>query len=220
MLLEIACFEIHSAEIALRSVADRIEFCAEQQLGGITPNIDEFRYLKSVYQKPIYVMIRPKGGDFYYSDLEFEVMKRDILAFKKSGADGFVFGILNSGNTIDIERNRILIELAGEIPCTFHRAFDRTPDLDVAIQKLIGLGFKTILTSGGKPSAMEGKENLKKLIENYADQIDILIGGSVRSGNIFELKNFTNGTHFHSSAIPSYEVFASDEEIKKLKKSI
>lgn len=219
-MLEIACFEITSAETALRSVADRIEFCAEQQLGGITPNIDEFRYLKSVYRKPIFVMIRPKGGDFYYSDLEFEVMKRDIIEFKKAGSDGFVFGILNSGNTIDVERNRILSELAGDTPCTFHRAFDRTPDLDMAIKKLIGIGFKTVLTSGGKPTAMEGKEALKHLVENYSAEIDILIGGGVRSGNISELKNFTSGTQFHSSAIPSYEVFASDEEIKRLKKSI
>lgn len=219
-MLEIACFEITSAETALRSVADRIEFCAEQQLGGITPNIDEFRYLKSVYRKPIYVMIRPKGGDFYYSDLEFEVMKKDLLQFKKSGADGFVFGILNSGNTIDIHRNKVLVDLAGDIPCTFHRAFDRTSDLDAAIKHLIDIGFKTVLTSGGKSSAMEGKENLKNLIEKYGSQIEILVGGGVHSGNISELKNFTKGTHFHSSAIPSYEVFASDEEIKKLKKSI
>lgn len=219
-MLEIACFEITSAEAELRSVADRIEFCAEQQLGGITPNIDEFRYLKSVYRKPIYVMIRPKGGDFYYSDLEFEVMKEDLLQFKKSGADGFVFGILNSGNTIDIHRNKVLVDLAGDIPCTFHRAFDRTPDLDAAIKHLIDIGFKAVLTSGGKSSAMEGKENLRNLIEKYGSQIEILIGGGVRSGNITELKNFTKGTHFHSSAIPSYEVFASDEEIKKLKKSI
>ncbi|AZI22018.1 copper homeostasis protein CutC [Chryseobacterium taklimakanense] len=219
-MLEIACFEITSAETALRSVADRIEFCAEQQLGGITPNIDEFRYLKSVYRKPIYVMIRPKGGDFYYSDLEFEVMKKDLLQFKKSGADGFVFGILNSGNTIDIHRIKVLVDLAGDIPCTFHRAFDRTPDLDAAIKQLIAIGFKAVLTSGGKSSAMEGKENLRNLIEKYGSQIEILVGGGVRSGNISELKNFTKGTHFHSSAIPSYEVFASDEEIKKLKKSI
>ena len=205
-MLEIACFEITSAETALRSVADRIEFCAEQQLGGITPNIDEFRYLKSVYRKPIYVMIRPKGGDFYYSDLEFEVMKKDLLQFKKSGADGFVFGILNSGNTIDIHRNKVLVDLAGDIPCTFHRAFDRTPDLDAAIKHLIDIGFKAVLTSGGKSSAMEGKENLRNLIEKYGNQIEILIGGGVRSGNISELKNFTKGTHFHSSAIPSYAV--------------
>ena len=219
-MLEIACFEITSAETALRSVADRIEFCAEQQLGGITPNIEEFRYLKSVYRKPIYVMIRPKGGSFMYSDYEFEVMKRDILDFKKSGADGFVFGILTSGNTIDIEKNKILLEFAGEIPCTFHRAFDRTPDLENSVKTLIDLGFTTVLTSGGKNSAMEGKENLKNLIEKYSDQINILIGGGVRSGNISELKNYTLGKQFHSSAIPDYEIFANDDEIKKIKKNL
>ncbi len=219
-MLEIACFEITSAETALRSVADRIEFCAEQQLGGITPNIEEFRYLKSVYRKPIYVMIRPKGGSFLYSDYEFEVMKRDILDFKNSGADGFVFGILTSGNTIDIEKNKILLEFAGEIPCTFHRAFDRTPDLENSVKTLIDLGFTTVLTSGGKNSAMEGKENLKNLIEKYSDQINILIGGGVRSGNISELKNYTLGTQFHSSAIPDYEIFANDDEIKKIKKNL
>lgn len=219
-MLEIACFEITSAETALRSVADRIEFCAEQQLGGITPNIEEFRYLKSVYRKPIYVMIRPKGGSFLYSDYEFEVMKRDILDFKNSGADGFVFGILTSGNTIDIEKNKILLELAGEIPCTFHRAFDRTPDLENSVKTLIDLGFTTVLTSGGKNSAMEGKENLKNLIEKYSDQINILIGGGVRSGNISELKNYTLGKQFHSSAIPDYEIFANDDEIKKIKKNL
>ncbi len=219
-MLEIACFEITSAETALRSVADRIEFCAEQQLGGITPNIEEFRYLKSVYRKPIYVMIRPKGGSFLYSDYEFEVMKRDILDFKNSGADGFVFGILTSGNTIDIEKNKILLEFAGEIPCTFHRAFDRTPDLENSVKTLIDLGFTTVLTSGGKNSAMEGKENLKNLIEKYSDQINILIGGGVRSGNISELKNYTLGKQFHSSAIPDYEIFANDDEIKKIKKNL
>ena len=219
-MLEIACFEITSAETALRSVADRIEFCAEQQLGGITPNIEEFRYLKSVYRKPIYVMIRPKGGSFLYSDYEFEVMKRDILDFKNSGADGFVFGILTSGNTIDIEKNKILLEFAGEIPCTFHRAFDRTPDLENSVKTLIDLGFTTVLTSGGKNSAMEGKENLKNLIEKYSDQINILIGGGVRSGNISELKNYTLGKQFHSSAIPDYEIFANDDEIKRIKKNL
>lgn len=219
-MLEIACFEITSAETALRSVADRIEFCAEQQLGGITPNIEEFRYLKSVYRKPIYVMIRPKGGSFIYSDFEFEVMKNDLQNFKNSGADGFVFGILTSGNTIDIEKNKILLEFAGEIPCTFHRAFDRTPDLENSVKTLIDLGFTTVLTSGGKNSAMEGKENLKNLIEKYSDQINILIGGGVRSGNISELKNYTLGKQFHSSAIPDYEIFANDDEIKKIKKNL
>ncbi|KMQ70798.1 copper homeostasis protein CutC [Chryseobacterium koreense] len=219
-MLEIACFEMTSAETALKSVADRIEFCADQQLGGTTPYIEEFRYLKSVYRKPIFVMIRPKGGEFLYSDMEFEQMKKDIVEFKKAGADGFVFGILTAGNNIDTERNRQLVELAGEIPCTFHRAFDRTPDLDVAIKKLIRIGFRTVLTSGGAENAMKGKEKLRALIEQYSHQINILIGGGVRSGNIHELKSFTGGSYFHSSAIPSYETFADDDEIKKLKNAL
>src|SRR5699024_3646152 len=102
-------------------------------------------------------------------------------------------------------------------PCTFHRAFDRTPDLEKSIKTLIRLGFKIVLTSGGKPTAIEGKENLKKLIKKYGDQIEILIGGGVRSENISELKEFTGGTSFHSSAILKYDSFASDDEIKKLK---
>lgn len=219
-LLEIACFEITSAETALRSVADRIEFCAEQQLGGLTPNIDEFRYLNNIYRKPIYVMIRPKGGDFFYSDLDFLQMKKSIIDFKNAGADGFVFGILNHGNTVDVERNRELVELAGDIPCTFHRAFDRTPDLDEAINKLIEIGFESVLTSGGAEKATKGKEKLKELVEKYSDKINILIGGGVRADNISELKEFTGGMHFHSSAIPSYESFANEDEIKRMKKRL
>ena len=219
-LLEIACFEITSAEVALNSVADRIEFCANQQLGGTTPNIDEFRYLKSVYRKPIYVMIRPKGGEFFYSDQEFDMMKKSIIEFKESGADGFVFGILESGNTIDLTKNRELVELAAGIPCTFHRAFDRTPNLEESIEHLINIGFKTVLTSGGKSNAMEGKEQLKTLVEKYSDKIHILIGGGVRSNNIKTLKDFTKGIQFHSSAIPQYEIFVNENEIKELKQTL
>lgn len=219
-MLEIACFELTSAEIALNSVADRIEFCADGHLGGTTPDVEELRYLKSKYQKPIYVMIRPKGGDFFYSEEEFQQMKESIVAFDQAGADGFVFGILTKGNHIDTHKCRELIALAQGKPCTFHRAFDHTPNLDESAKTLIGLGFKTILTSGGTASAMEGKEALKHLIEQYSDRIDILIGGGVRSHNMATLKQATNGTHFHSSAILDYESFANEEEIKQLKKNI
>ncbi len=219
-MLEIACFEITSAETALRSVADRIEFCSDQHMGGITPGIEEFRYLKSVYRKPINVMIRPVGGGFFYSETEFHEMKRSLQEFKDSGADGFVFGILKAGNTVDMERNKELIDLAAGVPCTFHRAVDRTPDLDAAVQDLIRLGFRGVLTSGGKHTALEGKEVLKELVASYSHRIEILIGGGVRSENITELKQVTSGTHFHSSAIPQYEIFASEDEIKKIQMGI
>ena len=217
-MLEIACFEITSAEIACESMADRIEFCDDFEKGGTTPDFYEFMHLKRHYQTPVYVMIRPKGGPFFYSDAEFIEMKTSIITFKEGGADGFVFGILTSNNEIDEARNKELIELAGETPCTFHRAFDRTADLEKSIQTLIKLGFKTVLTSGGKKSAMEGKEALKSLVQNYSDKIEILIGGGVRSENIEELKKFTGGTSFHSSAILKYDTFVTDDEIKKLKK--
>lgn len=216
-MLEIACFEITSAETALHSMADRIEFCDNMELGGTTPDFYEFLHLKRNYNTPVYVMIRPKSGPFYYSAAEFIQMKSSIITFKEAGADGFVFGILDAQNEIDVAKNKELLTLAGETPCTFHRAFDRTSDLDKSIQTLIKLGFRSVLTSGGKATAMEGKENLKNLVEKYAHNIEILIGGGVRSGNIAALKEFTGGRSFHSSAIKDYDTFVTEEEIKKLK---
>ncbi|AZB30046.1 copper homeostasis protein CutC [Chryseobacterium balustinum] len=217
MFLEIATFDIASAEIALNSVADRIEFCADINSGGITPDLEELRYLKEKYSKPIHVMIRPVGGGFLYTDSEFRQMQKSIIEFSKTNADGFVFGILDEYQEIDIDKNKILIELANGKPCVFHRAIDRTKNIFESTEKLIELGFKEILTSGGENSAMEGKENLKKLVEGYSDDIKILIGGGVRSNNISELKNVTKGQYFHSSAVLSYESFANADEIKKLK---
>ena len=217
MFLEIATFDITSAEIALNSVADRIEFCADINSGGITPDLEELRYLKSKYSKQIHVMIRPVGGGFLYTDSEFRQMQKSIVEFSKAGADGFVFGILDENQEIDIDKNKILIDLANGKPCVFHRAIDRTKNIFESAEKLIELGFKEILTSGGENSATEGKENLKKLVEDYSDDIRILIGGGVRSNNISELKNITKGNYFHSSAVLPYESFANAEEIKKLK---
>ncbi|MBW3521937.1 copper homeostasis protein CutC [Chryseobacterium sp. NKUCC03_KSP] len=217
MFLEIATFDITSAEIALNSVADRIEFCADINSGGVTPDLEELRYLKDKYSKPIHVMIRPVGGGFLYTDSEFKEMQKSIIEFSKAKADGFVFGILDENQEIDIEKNKILIDLANGKPCVFHRAIDRTKNIFESTEKLIQLGFKEILTSGGENSAMEGKENLKKLVEDYSDDIKILIGGGVRSNNISELKNVTKGQYFHSSAVLSYESFANADEIKKLK---
>jgi len=220
MFLEIATFDITSAEIALNSVADRIEFCADINSGGITPELEELRYLKDKYSKPIHVMIRPVGGGFLYTDSEFRQMQKSIIEFSNANADGFVFGILDEDQEIDEEKNRLLVDLANGRPCVFHRAIDRTKNIFESTEKLIELGFKEILTSGGENSAIEGKENLKKLVEDYSDDIKILIGGGVRSNNISELKNVTGGKYFHSSAVLSYESFANAEEIKKLKVNI
>lgn len=219
-MLEIACFEITSAETALRSMADRIEFCADLSAGGTTPDFYEFLHLKRTFSKPVYVMIRPKGGPFYYSETEFLEMKNSIISFGEAGADGFVFGILTPQNEIDVLKNAELITLAAGIPCSFHRAVDRTANLDRSVESLIKLGFRTVLTSGGKSSALEGKENLKNLVSNYSNDIEILVGGGVRSENVAEIKEFTGAKSFHSSAIPKYDTFASADEIKRIKKLI
>lgn len=217
MFLEIASFDLTSAEIALNSVADRLEFCADVTTGGITPDITELQYLKEKFNKPIHVMIRPVGGNFLYTDSEILQMQKDIIRFSDAGADGFVFGILNEKNEVDVEKNKLLVDLALGKPCVFHRAIDRTPDIFKATETIIKMGFKEILTSGGKNSAVEGKDNLKKMVADYSSDIKILIGGGVRSANISDLKKATGGEYFHSSAILPYESFASAEEIKKLK---
>lgn len=217
MLLEIACFNPESAVIAEKSGADRIEFCAEINEGGTTPDLNEFIQLKNSVKIPVYVMIRPRGGDFRYSEKEFEEMKDQILSFKKANADGFVFGILNENNEVDKEKNKILTELAKPFPCTFHRAFDRTGNYRKALEDVIDCGFKTILTSGTKKNVMEGKEMLKELTDLADGRIEILCGGGLRSGNIEEIKNSVKAKYFHSSGIVSGEI-ADAEEIRKMKR--
>lgn len=218
-MLEIACFEMTSAEIALQSVADRIEFCSAIEHGGLTPDYEEFCYLKNNYTKPIYVMIRSVGGGFFYSEDEFVQMKREIVQFREAGADGFVFGVLDQNNEVDVLRNTELKQLAGGLPCTFHRAVDRTPDIFRSVATLAQIGFSSVLTSGGKTNAVDGAENLAKLEQMFGNTIQILVGGGVRAENIQQLKDITGCRHFHSSAIRKYEMFANAEEIKLLKAS-
>ncbi|MFC6269268.1 copper homeostasis protein CutC [Frigoriflavimonas asaccharolytica] len=216
-MLEIACFDLTSAEIALASVADRIEFCRDRFQGGTTPDLEEFKYLKEKFDKPIYIMIRPKGGDFYYSDDEFAEMIESINKFKKYGADGFVFGILGRQQEIDLERNKFLLDLAHPIPCTFHKAIDRVPDYELGISKIVKLGFHNVLTSGGAENLRDGAENIKKSIEKHSDKINIIIGGGLRSDNIKRVKEETGGSNFHSSAITKYGIFADETEISEIK---
>lgn len=213
MLLEIACFNYDSAVIAEQSGANRIEFCAEIKEGGTTPDFEEFLQLKKSVKIPVYVMIRPRGGNFQYSEKEFEEMQAQILKFKKGNADGFVFGILDENNEVD-KRNRILTELAKPFPCTFHRAFDRSPNYKKTLEDVIECGFKTILTSGTKNNVVEGKAILKELISIADSRIQILCGGGLRSGNIEQIKNSANAEYFHSSGILTGET-ANAEEIRK-----
>ena len=214
--LEIACFNLESALVVSKSEADRVELCADVSAGGITPTLIDIKALRKETEKEIMIMIRPRGGDFCYSDEEFEQMKSEIILIKNFRVDGFVFGILNKENEIDFERNQELIELAKPFPCSFHRAFDRTSDLENSLETVIKLGFKTILTSGAN-NVNDGKQTLKTLVKKAKNRITIMPGGGLRSTNIQEIDSFTNATYFHSSALIDNSGIANLEEINLLK---
>lgn len=215
--IEIACFNPESARIAFESGADRIELCDGLSEGGTTPDFEVTKQLLEKIDIPVFVMIRPRGGDFTYSDAEFEQMKNDLIHLKSLNIDGFVFGILDDNDEVNIQQNKALVELAAPLPCTFHRAFDRAKSLEESLEKVIECGFMTILTSGQKPNVVEGKENLKKLVDLSKGRIEILVGGGLRSSNIEEIREMTKADYFHSSAITDGGAFANAGEIVALK---
>lgn len=215
--LEIACFNLESALIAQENGADRVELCTEMHIGGITPDLELIKEARKKLNIDLFVMIRPRGGNFVYSEEEFETMKNYIQEIKKLKVNGFVFGILNSDNTINKIQNKELVELAKPFPCTFHRAFDEVQNPFVALEKLIECGFQTILTSGNAPNVNEGINQLEMLVQKAKNRIHIMPGGSLRSSNLDEIKQKTKGTFFHSSAIIDATEIANPIEIQKLK---
>jgi copper homeostasis protein len=209
--LEIACFNLASAIIAQQAGANRIEFCADMNVGGVTPKLADFILLKSKIHIPVFVMIRTRGGNFVYSNEEFEQMKNDILEFKNAGTDGFVFGILTENNEVNAIQNKELVQLANPLPCTFHRAFDEINNQMDALDKIIECGFSTILTSGNVNNALEGLSSLKALASKANDKICIMPGGGVRANNIEILKENIATNWFHSSAVLQNETANMDE---------
>ena len=218
--IEIACFNLDSAIIAQNTGADRVELCADMLVGGTTPIIETIQQARKHLTIDLYVMIRPRGGNFVCSEAEFEQMKLEIETIKKLGVNGFVFGILNKDKTINIEQNKVLVELANPFPCTFHRAFDEVLDYQQALEDVISCGFSTILTSGTFPNVMEGKEVLKQLVIQANNRIEIMPGGGLRSTNILELNEMVNANWYHSSAITDGSGIANSEEIVQLKKKL
>ena len=218
--IEIACFNLESALIAQKVGADRVELCADMSVGGTTPTIEIIQQAREHLTINLYVMIRPRGGNFVYSDSEFEKMKFEIETIKKLGINGFVFGILKEDRTINIEQNKALIDIAKPFPCTFHRAFDEVLDYEQALENLISCGFSTILTSGTFPNVMEGKYVLKQLVIQANNRIEIMPGGGLRSTNISELNEMVKANWYHSSAITDGSETANPEEIIQLKKKL
>jgi copper homeostasis protein len=218
--IEIACFNLESATLAQKAGADRVELCANISVGGTTPSIEIIQQARKNLSIDLYVMIRPRGGDFVYSEAELEQMKSDIENIKKLDVNGFVFGILNEDKTINIEQNNALVELAKPFPCSFHRAFDTVSNYEQALEDVISCGFSTLLTSGTFSNVTEGKEVLKKLVEQAKNRIEIMPGGGLRSTNISELNQIVNANWYHSSAITDGTEIANPEEITQLNEKL
>jgi copper homeostasis protein len=200
MLLEIAVFNIESAIAAERAGAHRLELCENAGEGGTTPSYGTLKLVKQKVSIPVFPIIRPRGGDFLYTDIEFEVMKQDVQLCKQLGFEGVVIGLLNADGTVDTKRTKQLTDLAYPLKVTFHRAFDRTAEPFEAMEQLIAIGCQRILTSGQVPDANNGKDLIKQLIEKAADRIIIMPGSGVRANNIKQLAEYTGAIEMHSSA--------------------
>lgn len=218
--LEIACFNLESAVIAQQNGADRVELCEGIEVGGTTPNFEVTTKVRQLIDIDLNVMIRPRNGDFVYSDTEFEQMKLEISEFKKLNIYGFVFGILDENNNVDVKRNTELVNLAKPFPCTFHRAFDEVADYEQALEDVISCGFSTILTSGTHSNVMDGIYVLRKLVHQAQNRITIMPGGGLRSTNINHIQEVTKATFYHSSAVIDGSQIANPEEIFKLKSNL
>lgn len=215
--LEIACFNLESVAIAQGNGADRIELCDGYEMGGVTPSVTVTKVARSLTDIDLYVMVRPREGNFVYSDDEFEQMKQSITALKQENVDGFVFGILNKDKTVNTAQNKALVDLAAPLPCTFHRAFDEVPQAFLALKDIIDCGFRTVLASGMAPDLDRRETLLEDLVKNANNRIVIMPGGGVRSSNIRTLLQ-TGASWFHSSAIIDQEREVADSgEISALK---
>jgi len=200
MILEICVDSAYSAIEAEKGGADRVELCSNLFEGGTTPSAGGIALCRKHIQIGLFVLIRPRGGDFLYSDLEFEVMKYDIQTAKNLGADGIVVGILNQDGTVDKKRMSILMEVCYPLPVTFHRAFDMAVEPFQALEDIISLGASRILTSGQERSAFEGTDLLADLVKKAKQRITIVAGGGVTERNISKIHRLTGITEFHSSA--------------------
>jgi len=200
MTLEICCYNLHSALIAQEAGAHRVELCADPGDGGTTPSYSLIKAARKKLNIALYPIIRTRGGDFLFSDEEFEVMLHDVIACKKIGCDGVVIGILQPDGTVDKSKCRELVEAAYPLGVTFHRAFDWAVNPFEALEDIIDIGCERILTSGQQPTAIQGASLIADLVKQSADRIIIMPGSGIRASNIADVAKDTGATEFHSSA--------------------
>lgn len=216
IILEAPVFDVHSALKAAEYGVDRLELCSSFSDGGLTPGPGLLSYLKSQIDIPVFVMIRPRGGDFVSSSVEIEVMKKEIETFSSLEADGFVFGVLQENGFVNKGGCKQLVEKAGDKPCTFHRAFDVSADLNQAVEDIIDCGFQRILTSGGRKDVLSGLEKIKELMIQAEDRISIMPGGGMKPEFIEPLQKtgFLKEVHASCKKIERVSNRYQSEELK------
>ena len=197
VLIEACVDSVPSALAAEAGGAGRVELCDNMIEGGTTPSAGTIAECRARLRIPVFVMIRPRGGDFLYSDVEYEVMRRDIAHARALGAAGVVLGLLHADGTVDAARTRALVEAARPLPVTFHRAFDVARDPDQALDALVALGIERVLTSGQAATAAEGAALIARLVQKAARRIGILPGCGIDDTNVRELVAETGAREVH-----------------------
>jgi copper homeostasis protein len=197
VLIEVCVDSVASAVAAQRGGAQRIELCSDLLEGGITPSLGLLEAVRSSISVALHAMIRPRGGDFCYSDQEFEIMLRDIEIAKRAHADGVALGMLDPSGRVDITRTRKLVELANPMSVTFHRGFDLSMDLHQSLEDVCQTGADRLLTSGGEQDALRGIQNICKLRQMSQDRIKIMAGGGINAKNAAEILHRTGVNEVH-----------------------
>jgi copper homeostasis protein len=216
VVLEICVDSVESALAAQRGGADRVELCCNLPDGGLSPSSGLIATVRKAISIDLHVMIRPRSGDFFYTDDEFQTMRLDIVMSKQLGADGVVLGILDLDGRVDIERTRQLVDVAAPMKVTYNRAFDMSSDLFQSLRDLKMAGIHSVLTSGGQQTAAEGAGTLKRLVaaaRDGAGGIGIMAAGGIEDSNVATLIKQTSVREIHASLkspIPSPMRFQND----------
>lgn len=197
-LLEITVESVDAALAAERGDADRVELCADLRCGGLTPTPETVRNARAALRLPIFIMIRPRAGNFVYTSDEISLMKSQIAQARDLRMDGIVLGVLREDSTVDVSLLKTFAAFAAPLPVTFHRAFDETPDLFQALEDVVSAGATRILTSGGASKALQAVNTLAKLVQRAGDRIIIVPGSGIHPENFAVVRQAVDAREYHS----------------------